>query len=277
MPEVVVDGLRLAYTETGQGAPVLAVHSGGLSGRQWKRLGDRLGEGYRLIAPDLLGYAGSTPWPPDAPFHFRQDLAALDALVDRIGEPVHLVGHSYGGFLALKLALARPLSVRRMALFEPVAFGVLDSHDDADALALLSRVGLDYHPQGPEGADDAWLAQFVEWWNGPGAWSGFGDDVKATFRRSGWKLFQEVVSLSADRTPRAAYGALPVPTLLLGAERSPMTERRVLDHLTAALPNARMEIFPGVGHMAPVTHAGRVNDAIALHLSSDDNCVKTSA
>jgi pimeloyl-ACP methyl ester carboxylesterase len=277
MPEVVVDGLRLAYAETGAGAPVLAVHSGGLSGRQWKRLGERLGPDFRLIAPDLLGYGGSTPWPLEAPFHFRQDVAALDALLDRIGEPVHLVGHSYGGFLALKLALARPASVRRMVLFEPVAFGVLDALEDAEALALLARVGLDYEPHGPDGADDAWLAQFVEWWNGPGAWSAFGDDVKATFRRAGWKLFQEVLSLSADRTPRAAYASVTAPTLLLGAERSPMTERRVLEHLAAALPHARIEIFPDVGHMAPVTHAARVNEAIALHLSSDEISVKTRA
>jgi pimeloyl-ACP methyl ester carboxylesterase len=268
MPHVEVDGLRLGYADAGEGAPVLAVHSGGLSGRQWKRLAERLGQGYRVVTPDLLGYGASTAWPLHAPFHFRQDVAALEALLDRIGEPVHLVGHSYGGFLALKVALARPAAVRRMALFEPVAFGVLDPDEDRDAVQELAEVPLDYVPEGPDGADEAWLTHFVEWWNGPGAWRALPDEVKATFRRASWKLSQEVASLAVDRTPRTAYASVPAPTLLLGAERSPAAERRVLERLAAALPHATIQMFAGVGHMAPVTHAGIVNDAIARHLGA---------
>lgn len=60
--------------------------------------------------------------------------------------------------------------------------------------------------------------------------------------------------------------AILVPILLLGGERSPMTERRVIENLGAALPRATVRFFPGVGHMGPISHASLVNEAIVAHL-----------
>src|SRR5688572_29961491 len=91
---------------------VVLIHSGGFTSRQWRKLGEALSSRFRVLAPDLLGYGETGAWPEGEPFHFRQDLDFLEALIDADGEPVHLVGHSYGGFLALQLALRRPELVR---------------------------------------------------------------------------------------------------------------------------------------------------------------------
>jgi pimeloyl-ACP methyl ester carboxylesterase len=244
---------------------VLLIHSGGFSSRQWRKLADMLAPTYHVLAPDLLGYGASGPWPVGEPFHFRQDLAALQALLGDQSAPAHVVGHSYGGLLALKLALERPAAVRSIAVFEPVAFGILDEPSDADAREILGRLHLQYD-RGADGADEAWLAQFVDWWNGPGAWAGLTPETKASFRAVGWKLFQEVESLVADTTDSATYGTITAPTLLLGGDKSPLAERRVLDKLAAALPRATLQILPGVGHMGPITHAALVNASIATHI-----------
>src|SRR5690242_21727905 len=100
---------------------VLMLHSGGFTSRQWRRLSESLSSEFNVITPDLLGY-GDTPWPNGEPFHFDQDLDYVRSLVT---EPMHLVGHSYGGFLALKLAIAEPSHVKSIAAYEPVAFGIL--------------------------------------------------------------------------------------------------------------------------------------------------------
>jgi pimeloyl-ACP methyl ester carboxylesterase len=242
---------------------VVLIHSGGFTSRQWRKLGELLAPDFRVLAPDLLGY-GSEPWPAGEPFHFRQDLDHLESLID---EPAHLVGHSYGGFLALQLALRRPELVRSIAAYEPVAFGILDEVEDADALADLRRVRVKWEPDA-SGVDEEWLRTFVEWWNGAGAWARLGDPTRAAFRSVGWKVFQEAMSLGADRTDRATYATIAVPTLLLGGELSPLTERRVVQRLAAALPNARLRLLDGVGHMGPISHAPLVNEAIAAHLSA---------
>src|ERR1022692_2235102 len=101
---------------------VLLLHSGGLSSRQWRKLADQLSATHQVVAPDFLGSGGNPPWPPDQPFHFDQDLALLDALVDG---PLHIVGHSYGGFLGLLLARKHAAQVRSLALYDPVSFGAL--------------------------------------------------------------------------------------------------------------------------------------------------------
>jgi pimeloyl-ACP methyl ester carboxylesterase len=245
--------------------PVLLIHSGGFTSRQWRKLVELLSPRFRAAAPDLLGYGESGRWPDGEPFHFRQDVDYLESLLDRDLGPAHLVGHSYGGFLALQLALRRPDLVRSIAAYEPVAFGILDEVEDADARAGLALVKRQWEP-GDDGADEAWLRAFVDWWNGPGAWDHLNEETRAAFRATGWKVFNEVVTLAEDRTDRATYATIDVPTLILGGELSPLAERRVVANLGAALPRATTRIFPGVGHMAPISHAPMVNDAILRHL-----------
>ncbi|HMI84257.1 MAG TPA: alpha/beta hydrolase [Polyangiaceae bacterium] len=255
----------IAVQDRGEGEPVVLLHSGGFSARQWRKLGDALAPTHRVLAPDLLGYGASSRWPLGTPFHLDQDLAALEALLDTLAAPAHLVGHSYGGLLALKLALSRPRGVRSLALFEPVAFAVLDEPSDAEARASLRLARSDYCANAA-GADDVWLGSFVDWWNGPGAWERLAEDARASFRAVGWKVFQEVLSIDADRTPRATFATISAPTLVLGGERTHPTERRVIEKLAAALSRAELKVLPEMGHMGPITHAAIVNDAIVAHI-----------
>lgn len=239
---------------------VLLVHSGGFTSRQWRKLADQLAPRYRVVAPDLLGYGGE-PWPVGKPFHFHADVDYLERLLD---EPAHVVGHSYGGLVAMHLALAAPDRVRSLALYEPVAFGVLDEPADQEARDSVTQLGA-YQPDA-SGVDEGWLEAFVDWWNGAGSWRRLGEDTRQAFRAVGWKLSQEVASLVADRTDRRHYAAITAPTLLLGGGRSTAAERRVLDKLVATLPHATLHVFPELGHMGPITHASLVNAAIIAHL-----------
>ena len=260
--------IHVHVTGAGDAPPVLLLHSGGFTTRQWRRLTELLAPSYRVIAPDLLGYAESTRIADKEPFHFRQDLALLEILLAEIGTPAHLVGHSYGGLLALKLALAQPSRVRSMALYEPVAFGVLGENLEADVNRELGRISL--APNGEGTVDDAWLSMFVDWWNGVGAWKAMAAETKAAFRSVGWKVFQEVCSLVDDHTPLATYATIEAPTLLLGGDQSPAVEQNVLARLAGAMPHARHDVLAGVGHMGPITHGAQVNKAIADFIAARD-------
>lgn len=244
---------------------VLMIHSGGFTSRQWRRLGDLLTPRYRVLAPDLLGYGESGPWPEEEPVHFDQDLLFLESLLDEGHEAAHVIGHSYGGFLALQLALRRPELVCSLAVYDPVAFGILDEPADAEVRSSLDRVKPVWEP-GASGADEQWLREFVDWWNGEGAWERLAEETRGAFRTMGWKVFHEVMSLLTDRTDRVTYARIAVPTLVLGGALSPATERRVVEKLGTALPHATVRFIPGVGHMGPISHASIVNEAIAAHI-----------
>jgi pimeloyl-ACP methyl ester carboxylesterase len=257
----------LAYSDAGRGTPVVLLHSGGLSSRQWGRLADELGASHRVIVPDFLGYGRSSPWPRDREFHFRLDVRAIASLVDSLSEPVHLVGHSYGGFVALLVALERPRRVRSLALFEPVAFGVLHSLSDTAARSSLTDGGVEASLLDPEiGGQEPWLRAFVDYWNAPGAWDRLPEPAQASFRAVAGKLFGEVRSLLLDRTPHETYATLGASTLLVSAEASPLAARRVVAHLADVIPGARVRTITGAGHMAPITHAGVVNGFVTDHI-----------
>lgn len=241
----------------------MLLHSGGMSGRQWKRLVERLASTHRVLAPDLLGSGENPAWPVDAPFHFTQDVGAIAGIVRELGQPVHLVGHSYGGLLALVLARTQPALVRSIAAYDPVAFGVLQDEPDAETLMTDTPALVD----DAIGGTEAWFRVFVDWWNGAGTWASLPDPARASFLRVGRKVFLEVKSLLGDRTSAAQWGAIRVPTLLFTGERTPTTERRVVHRLVAAIPGARIVEVPGAGHMGPITHADLVDSEIARHVA----------
>lgn len=257
----------LHETRRGAGQPVILLHSGGMSSRQWKRLADELATSHLVVAPDFLGSGDNPPWPPGAAFHFQQDVDAVTRIVDTLGEPVHLVGHSYGGLVALQVARAVPARVRSIAAYDPVAFGVLAEPRDAEGLDDLSQAAKNpVFTDDTLGGSDAWFEVFVDYWNGPGAWRALPTPAREAFLRVGRKVFLEVQSLMDDRTPGSAYAAITAPTLLITGSASPPAARRVVSRLAGSMPAGRAVTVEGAGHMGPITHARIVVDAIASHV-----------
>jgi pimeloyl-ACP methyl ester carboxylesterase len=257
---------RLFVDDRGAGTPVVLLHSAGMSGRQWRRAAQRLAEaGLRTVVPDFTGHGSSPEWPEPTPFSFEADVQQVIDLLAARG-PAHVIGHSYGGFIALLAARAAPDSVRSLAVYDPVSMGTLDAARDRDALADLARVTFAWE-RSPAGRD-RWLALFVDYWMGTGAWAGLRDDARAEFRRVAWVVYESARTLVQDATPASAYAGLAVPVLLLGGQESPLAARRVLERLHEAIPGARTETLAGAGHMGPLTHHAAVNDLLLTWCAS---------
>lgn len=258
----------LSVASWGKGAPVVLLHSGGMSSRQWRRLGERLAGSWHVLAPDFLGSGDNPPWPEEQPFEFHQDVEAIAALLGTLPRSAHVVGHSYGGLIAMTLARKYPERVRSVAVFDPVTFGVL--HRAGDARGLANLPGAEGQPvllDDAHGGGDAWMESFVDYWNGGGSWRAMPEPSRQAFLRVGRKVYYEVRSLMRDRTAAEEYARIPGPALLLHGERSPLAARRVVELLQRAMPTASLEGIAGAGHMGPLTHPGLVNERIAAHLA----------
>jgi len=253
------------HVETfGQGVPAYLLHSSGLSGRQWKRLAKRLAAaGFAAIVPDLTGHGASPAWPEPTPFSYRDDVDLFVRTL-KASPPAHVVGHSYGGLIAILAALEVPEAVLSLVLFEPVAMGILDPVADADAKVSLTKIEVPWGSSAPE--HEGWLRAFVEYWGGEGGWDVLREEARAEFRRVGWVVREEVTTLGKDATPSSAYGVLTCPVTLMTGALSPLAAGRVVARLGKALPNARVVVLPGVGHMGPLTHADAVNDVAVASL-----------
>ena len=104
---------------------VIALHRSGSDAGQWRMLAEALGDEYELIAPEHYGSESAGPWNPSEPFALADEAARTIALIDDTDRKVHLVGHSYGGAVALHVALARPERIASLTLYEPSAFHLL--------------------------------------------------------------------------------------------------------------------------------------------------------
>src|SRR5947209_6719585 len=116
---------RIANPVDAQRELVIALHCSGSGASQWRKLDALLGEQFQLIAPEHYSCNGSEPWAGDHPFTLADEAARTIALIDGTDHKVHLVGHSYGGGVALHIALARTDRIASLTLYEPSAFYLL--------------------------------------------------------------------------------------------------------------------------------------------------------
>ena len=127
---------RDAYVrEAGAGVPLVCIHASASSSGQWRPLMDRLAGRFRTLAVDLYGSGKSPEWPADRPLTLADEVALLEPIFESVGDRFHLIGHSYGGAVALKAALAGPGRLRSLVLFEPVLFALLNADDPAQPAA----------------------------------------------------------------------------------------------------------------------------------------------
>lgn len=231
---------------------IVLLHCSGASGAQWRSLAARLDGRYRVLAPDLAH-----------PGTLAKEAAGVRSLIGRGGETVHLVGHSYGGAVALHVARTRPELVRTLTLIEPSAFHLLRDGDviDAAALAEITAVAGDARASLAAGDDAAGYGRFVEYWTG---------EKRAMAVPPLARIVRDFDALLGEPAQLEDLCDIAAPTLLVQGGGTRLPSRCVCARLRTALPQAAFRVVQGAGHMLPLTHRDQVNTLIHAHLTEGD-------
>ena len=246
----------------------LALHCSGASGRQWRRLQEQGAGAIRVIAPDFYGAAGAGQWHGQHAFSLGDEAERILSLPGLEAGRLHLVGHSYGGGVALKIAAMNPERIASLSLYEPSAFHLLHVLGPRGKAAFgdIRRIARAVADALVTGDYQAGARCFVEYWNGPGSWAALKPEVQAQMVRYVPKACLDFHALFEEDTARIAYQAFRFPVLVLRGEFAPAPTRVVAEGLAGMVPGAVMECIAGAGHMGPLTHAQAVNGRILAHI-----------
>ena len=239
MPQAALNGVQLYYEERGSGMPILGIHGAGSSALFWEDAAEKLAELGRAVIYDRRGCTRSEG--PDqyevtsVAEHTEDALTLLTALGAR---PAIVVGRSYGGTIALDLAIRHPDVVLGLALLEAGPIG-LSREYDAWFEELRQSVEETAAERGVDAVGETLLRSVF------GAWEELPGTFREVFTANGQALLAEV--RGAETTDLGRLGEILVPTLVVTAEDSPVELRLASEAVARAISNARSVTVSG-GH-----------------------------
>lgn len=255
------------FREAGAGPGVVCLHSNASTSSQWRALMELLAPSFHVLAADSLGAGRSPAWPDERAVALRDEVALLEPVFARAGEPFALVAHSYGAAVALIAALSQPRRVRALALYEPTLFSLLDAEapppNAADGIrATVAAATAALEAGNTQGAAEC----FIDYWMGAGSWARMPESRQGPITTSIGNVRGWAEALLGEPTTLAAFAELDIPVLYMLGKDSPASSLGVARLLTRALPRVEVVEFEGVGHMGPITHPQRVNETILRFL-----------
>ena len=262
------DGVRVSYTVEGSGPPVLLIQGVGLPGIGWLPQIEALRDRFTVIAVDNRGVGGSAGGPDPLTIETMAADAAAIIEQERI-DRVHVMGHSMGGLIALRLALMSPSRISSLVLACTFADGAEPTRFSwkMAALGLRCRIGTRAMRRNamlemilPEHElqrhDRARLAAELE--------PLFGRD-----------LADQPPILMRQLRAMSRYSALPqlqlldgIPTLVVSALHDPIAPPRLGRAIAGGIATARFVEFINAGHALPIQCAGRFNDLAIQHITA---------
>ena len=250
------------WFDEGLGQPILFLHSSGASHRQWARLREPWRDRYRALGLDLWGY-GDTPLPArPAAFHLGREVALARSLLSRIDEPFHIVGHSYGGAVGLRLALDCPDQVLSVSVHEPVLFHLLRAERCEEEWREISRISDEVLHLIEQQDLSGGARVFVDSWAGEGTWRSLTPDQQRRMANAARKAPLDFAALFRESDPLMRFGDLAGKVLITVGENTRTPAARVADLLSSVLGSASLHVIPGSGHMAPITAPDRLRPLI---------------
>jgi pimeloyl-ACP methyl ester carboxylesterase len=247
---------------------VVLLHSSASSSRQWNALVELLRPRYNVRTVDFHGHGTQAAWHGARPLTLADEAALVEPILREVGS-VHLVGHSYGGAVALKVAELHPRSMRSLVVYEPVLFNWLFRHEpDSSAALQVLEMADSMREQLLHGDAYAAAEQFIGYWAGPSAWLRMGGAKRDSTALRMRSVLAHFAALSRESLARLRLAGPLVPMLCLGGSDTAASTRRIAMLLRQAFPLAQHATLDGLGHMGPITHPDAVNARIAAFLSA---------
>jgi pimeloyl-ACP methyl ester carboxylesterase len=258
----------------GHGRAVVLLHSSMSSKNQWRTLTQDLRSRYRVVTIDLLGYGDAALPQRGSEYRIADEVRNVERILGSVllpGEPYHLVGHSYGGVVALHVAQRALHRLASLTLLDPVAVHLMPGDDPARR--EFEQLGADIVRRAAAADAAGAAASFIDYWSGAGAFADLPEVRQRAFARLVPKVLMEFNALAVDRPVESALAGITAPVCIVHGSLSPSPVRRIAARLAALMPRARC-VRIDAGHMAPVTDPLLVNPVVTQFVGLCDGLMR---
>jgi pimeloyl-ACP methyl ester carboxylesterase len=265
--KVSVNGLSFTYVEEGSGPPVVLVHGSVSDYREWSKQMAPLARHYRVIAYSRRYHWPNLPPGEGADASLERQADDLAAIVKAMGAaPAHIVGHSYGGAVALNLTLRHPELVRTLVLSEPAVSGVLANSPENDAALKEGQAVRAEMKEAFASADTERIVRTYAERVAPGEFATAAPEVRQM-------LLSNVSAFQLDYNSRRPSftcddaGRVAVPVLILSGNRSSMGLQRIAETAARCIKAAKFLRIPKATHWMQHDQAQAFNEAVLAFLA----------
>ena len=256
------------YDEQGSAPTTLVFVPGSFStGAAWRPVIRALAGHYRIVTTSLLGYGGTAERRDERQLSIDPEVEVLDAVVRRAGGPVHVIGHSFGAWIALSWAMRMTGAPLSLTLIEPPAPGVLDATSEHVALTRFRSMSDAYSAAWRAGEADA-ARRVIDFYGGDGCFDAMPMRLREFIVQTTAANVLDWLVAYEDRPDAAVFARMAVPTLVLrGGDGHPSVQRSN-ELISQWLPDAALVTLPGAGHFMIATHADEVARLAEAHVAA---------
>jgi pimeloyl-ACP methyl ester carboxylesterase len=260
---------RIDYDETGEGpvqGPAMVLVPGSCStGAAWRPMISHWKNAFRCVTTSLLGYGRTAERRTSGNADISLEAEMIEAVIERAGAPVHLVGHSFGGLSGLAVALRHPELLRSLTILEAPAPEILrlageDRHYDA----FRTMTGA-YFGAIQAGQSNA-IAGMIDFYGGAGTFESWPQRVREYAIETTPVNVMDWASAYGFATSPSLLATMATPTLVVRGEKSHPAVKRANELLGRSIPGATVATVAGAAHFMIATHAGELADLIANHV-----------
>lgn len=260
------DNLRVDYVETGEGPPILFIPGSFSTPTAWRAVQKCLPQRYRFVATSLPGYGATADTRRPGDSGIDHHVRAIETVAARIGEPFHLVAHSFGGTVALAAALSGRIPVLSIATFEANPLDLLrasyaDRHNDA------RRVSRDFAGAHRRGEADA-AGRIIDYWGGTGSFAAMPEPVRDYCRATAGANVLDWDTAFGFGAADADLHRLSCPVLLVRGARANPAMAAITGELAGRIEGSRLAVVADAGHFLITTHPSDCAALLAVHLDA---------
>ncbi len=246
-------GVAVKLDDYGEGPPIVLVHGSFSTAAAWRDVRERLRDRFRVVAPNLLGYGGTDHWSSEAEPSIHHQVALVEAVINHVGERVHLVGHSYGATVSVATALTCAAKLATMTLAEPLPSEILQQIGETEAYTDLRNMFTEYVEAFENGERFA-CKRVIDYWGGEGSFDRFPEKIKKYCEDTTRLNIRDWHAAWEFKPSLVEYRTLDVPTLIISGEVTHWVSSKIAKGLASLIPNNRHVEIGGGSHFVISTH-----------------------